>query len=66
MKLSTILLAGLTIICITYLVTEFQKPVSKETMIEIYETEKENQCYGEHEFHCNEYYNDIIRKINNN
>ena len=65
MKLSTTLLIGLAIISIAYMVTEFQKPVSKETMIEVYETEKENQCYGEHEFHCNEYYDDIIRKINN-
>jgi hypothetical protein len=48
------------------MVKEFQKPVSKETMIEIYKMDKESNCYGEHKFHCDEYYDEIIRKIKTN
>ena len=57
------LLIGLAIISLAYMATEFQKPVSKETMIEIYQMDKESNCYGEHKFKCDVHYDDIIRKI---
>lgn len=61
----TIIVSTLAIASVLYIVSEFKKPVSKDTMVEIYEQERTSKCYGDHAYHCNLYYDEIINKIIN-
>ena len=58
----TIIIATLASVSVLYMRVEFKKPISKETMIEIYQQERNDKCYGDHTYHCNEYYDYIINK----
>lgn len=62
MKLKITLFFLLTASCV-FLYTEFQKPVSKEQMIKVFNMEREANCYGDHTLHCNEYYDEIINNL---